>query len=414
MTGEDPPRPAVTEAEALPSLRRSSRYPRAGPGWRHRLAPRAKNNGLNKGVTERCPRVAVVLTVPPKPRYRGGAVFPSASARGRRSAGGGGAADTRGFKRPGRPPGGAATAAGSAGGHRQLPASAAGSAPAPTVTRRPAGGAPVPGADGVRRGRGSPGAAGDPSGRRHRPVSLPRPFPGAAAGGTDPSERWKRAAEGAEAAAGTRRRPVEPGRGSGGRPGAARPSVGAGGPGDARGRAPARGGLIPAPGTDRRTEEPREGAGLPAPRTGDTPTRAPLETLRGLQRSSSVRLQVLLLDGSSSLRLQPMDGSGSFQLLFLVAPTHFHLQFSSPSQWGERRTVWCSAAGQAQPHHFLHPFFRGPVSEWLQLSLLLLPISSSLMAPACLILPQPITACACSTAPGFWPGRKSITVMACI
>ncbi|KAM6361106.1 uncharacterized protein FN964_003734 [Alca torda] len=106
--------------------------------------------------------------------------------------------------------------------------------------------------------RGGRGSLRPPdSFRRHRPVSPSRPFPGAAAGGTDPSDRSKRAAEGAEAAAGTRRRPVEPGRGSGGRPGAARPSVGAGGPGDARGRAPAWGGLIPAPGMDRRTEEPQ-------------------------------------------------------------------------------------------------------------------------------------------------------------
>lgn len=54
------------EADGLRSLRRSSRYLRAGPGRQQRLAPRARArtcSGLNKGVTERCPRVADVLGV---------------------------------------------------------------------------------------------------------------------------------------------------------------------------------------------------------------------------------------------------------------------------------------------------------------------------------------------------------------
>ncbi|KAM6206087.1 uncharacterized protein WM294_003154 [Sarcoramphus papa] len=76
-----------------------------------------------------------------------------------------------------------------------------GSAPARTLTRRPAAGAPHapspgrdPGQTGTRRGWGSPGAAGDPSCRRapssrhrRRLVFSPQLLPGAAAGRTDPS-----------------------------------------------------------------------------------------------------------------------------------------------------------------------------------------------------------------------------------
>lgn len=88
-----------------------------------------------------------------------------------------------------------------AGGPRQLPISTTGSAPARTLSRRPAAGAPHapspsrdPGQTGTRRGWGSPGAAGDPSCRRapssrhrRRLVFSPQLLPGAAAGRTDPS-----------------------------------------------------------------------------------------------------------------------------------------------------------------------------------------------------------------------------------
>ncbi|XP_063192220.1 uncharacterized protein LOC134516203 [Chroicocephalus ridibundus] len=97
---------------------------------------------------------------------------------------------------------------------------------------------------------------------------------------------------------------------------------------------------------------------------------------------------------SSSLRLQLMDGSGSFQLLLVVTPAHLHLQVQLLVG-----SSWVSSPGQ----FWLQPIdgsssFSPPALGWFQLWL----------------QPQPITACACSTAPGFWPGRKSIAVMACI
>ncbi|XP_074444754.1 uncharacterized protein LOC141743752 isoform X2 [Larus michahellis] len=97
---------------------------------------------------------------------------------------------------------------------------------------------------------------------------------------------------------------------------------------------------------------------------------------------------------SSSFGLQLMDGSGSFQPLFLVAAAHLHLQVQLLVG-----SSWVSSPGQ----FWLQPIdgsssFSPPALGWFQFWL----------------QPQPITACACSTAPGFWPGRKSITVMACI
>ncbi|XP_063192886.1 uncharacterized protein LOC134516529 isoform X2 [Chroicocephalus ridibundus] len=97
---------------------------------------------------------------------------------------------------------------------------------------------------------------------------------------------------------------------------------------------------------------------------------------------------------SSSFGLQLMDGSGSFQPLFLVAAAHLHLQVQLLVG-----SSWVSSPGQ----FWLQPIdgsssFSPPALGWFQLWL----------------QPQPITACACSTAPGFWPGCKSITVMACI
>ncbi|XP_076193813.1 uncharacterized protein LOC143160157 [Aptenodytes patagonicus] len=310
----------------------------------------------------------------------------------------------------GRCPLGAARSSGPRPACRQLPGGrcgpclspqATGAAPVPSRGRTPPapGWRLLPGPTGdpgqARAGCGPPGSPAAGAACPALPAPAPtalfrsgcrqdRPLrPGAGSAGAGESwERSKRAAVGAEAAPGIYAgscspigetvKPAWPGTGSDGRPSAAGPSGGAGGPGDAswlcrrvgkahpgawarsvapRQRAPGDTGGEDVPVRDGRTDrgapatpgapwgaEPQEEAGLPTPRptlppalrvapllAGDGPACARPETLRGLRGSRSSSWTA-----PAQFWLQFVDGSSS-----LMAPAQFWLQFvdGSSSSW---------------------------------------------------------------------------------